>query len=191
MKRISVLLIGWALCGAPSLRAQDAATEERLNKLAGRIEDLSAGQDTLHKQVQDLARQLEELREQMRKPTGSYASQEDLKRLAESVREVDQKRLDDSEKVRTELLNLRKSLLAAPALKKPAVETPKETTRPDRPEKGFEYVVKSGDRLSTIVEAYRDKNIKVTMDQVLKANPDLKPEKMRVGQKIFIPAPQP
>src|SRR3954465_1497913 len=112
MKRISVLLIGWALCCAPSLRAQDAATEERLNKLAGRIEDLSAGQDTLHKQVQDLARQIEELREQLGKPTGSYPSQEDLKRLAESVREVDQKRLDDSEKVRTELLNLRKTLLA-------------------------------------------------------------------------------
>lgn len=50
--------------------------------------------------------------------------------------------------------------------------------------------MKKGDTLSTIVQAYRDNNIKVTMDQILKANPGLKPERMRVGQKIFIPAPQ-
>jgi LysM repeat protein len=58
------------------------------------------------------------------------------------------------------------------------------------PDKGFEYEVKKDDTLSLIVKAYRDNNIKITMDQVLKANPGLKPEKMRVGQKIFIPAPQ-
>jgi len=39
------------------------------------------------------------------------------------------------------------------------------------------------------VKAYKDNNINVTMDQVLKANPGLKPEKLRVGQKIIIPAP--
>jgi len=30
----------------------------------------------------------------------------------------------------------------------------------------------------------------VTTDDILKANPGLKAEKLKVGQKIFIPAPQ-
>ena len=58
------------------------------------------------------------------------------------------------------------------------------------PEKGFEHAVASGDTLSTIAQAYKEKGIKVTVDQILKANPGLVPEKMKVGQKIFIPAPE-
>ena len=54
-----------------------------------------------------------------------------------------------------------------------------------------EYVVQSGDTLDAIAQAYREKNIKVTVAQILNANPGLKPERMKVGQTIFIPAPQP
>jgi LysM repeat protein len=191
MKRISVLSIGLLLALAPNVRGQDAATDERLNKLAGRIEDLTADNQALRKQIENLAKQIDGLREQASKPTGNFANQEDVKRLADALKEVDQKRIDDAEKVRTELLNLRKNLLAAPATpKKMAVaQVPADSPHSDKPEKGFEYVVQKGDTLSTIVQAYRDKNIKVTTDQILKANPDLKPERMRVGQKIFIPAP--
>lgn len=191
MKQISFLLAALALCAAPALQAQDAATEERLNKLSGQIEDLRAGQDSLRKQVEALLKEMGNLREQMGKPTGNYAAQEDLKRVADAVKEVDQKRMEDAEKIRIELLNLRKGLLSVPpSQKKPAQPAANETPASDKPEKGFEYTVQKGDNLSTIVQAYRDKNIKVTMDQILKANPDLKPEKMRVGQKIFIPAPK-
>ena len=190
MKRISVLSIGLLLALAPNVRGEDAATEERLNKLAGRIEDLTADNQALRKQIENLAKQIDGLREQASKPTGNFANQEDVKRLADALKEVDQKRMDDAEKVRTELLNLRKSLLAAPATpKKMATQVPADSAHSDKLEKGFDYVVQKGDTLSTIVQAYRDKNIKVTTDQILKANPDLKPERMRVGQKIFIPAP--
>ena len=191
MKRISLLLAVLALSASPLLRGQDAATEERLNKLAGQIEDLRAGQDALHKQVEALVKELDNLREQAGKPTGNFAAQEDLKRVAEAVKEVDQKRIDDAEKIRIELLNLRKGLLNSTAPpKKLAAVTPTDVAPPDKPEKGFEYTIQKGDTLSTIVQAYRDKNIKITTDQILKANPDLKPERLRVGQKIFIPAPK-
>lgn len=193
MKRISCLLAVLAWCAAPGLHAQDAATEERLNKLSGQIEDLRAGQDSLHKQVQGLIKEMDGLREQIGKPSGNYAAQEDLKRVAEAVKEVDQKRMEDAEKIRIELLNLRKGLLSTPPTpnpKKSVQPSPNDTPANDKPEKGFEYTIQNGDTLSTIVKAYRDKNIKVTMDQILKANPDLKPEKMKVGQKIFIPAPK-
>ena len=193
MKRIS-LLLALALWSVPTLRAQDAATEERLNKLSGQIEDLKAGQDSLRRQIERLIKDLDNLREQTGKPSGNYAAQEDLKRVAEAVKEVDQKRIEDAEKIRIELLNLRKGLLSAP----PSTQNPKksvqasanDTPAGDKPEKGFEYTIQKGDTLSTIVQAYRDKNIKVSMDQILKANPDLKAEKMKVGQKIFIPAPK-
>ena len=194
MKRISFLLVTLALCSPTALRAQDAATEERLNKLSGRIDDLAASQEAVRKQIGELAKELESVREQSGKPTG-YARQEDLNRLAETVKEVDRKRLEDADKMHTELLKLRDVLKAplAPPKKKP-VTAPKDTpttTNPTTPEKGFEYVIKSGDTLDAIVQAYKEKNIKVTVAQILKNNEGLKAERLRVGQKIFIPAPQP
>jgi LysM repeat protein len=194
MKRIYFLLVALALCSAPAARAQDAATQERLDKLNGRIEDLTAAQEALKKRVADLSRELENVLEQSAKPNDSYARREDLKSLAESIKEVDRKRMDDVEKVRTELLKLRKVLeTPMPQPKKSSVAPSSETsvsTSPTTPEKGFEYKVKSGDTLDGIVQACREKNVKVTITQVLKANPGLKAERLRVGQKIFIPGPQ-
>ncbi|HWI55694.1 MAG TPA: LysM peptidoglycan-binding domain-containing protein [Bacillota bacterium] len=193
MKRICFLLATVALCAAAPVRGQDAATEERLNKLNGQLEDLIARQTTLKNQLEAVTKELETVREQLNnKPVINYASQEDLKRLAEAVKEIDRKRLEDYDKIRTELKKLVNLAASAPVpprhLNASASDTP-EPSKPAKSEKGFEYVVKSGDTLSLIVQAYQDNNVKVSMAQVLKANPGLKPEKMRVGQKIFIPAP--
>jgi nucleoid-associated protein YgaU len=196
MKRLSMLLVTLALCAPPASRGQDAATEERLNKISGRIDDLIAAQEVLKKQLAELAKDVDSLREQSAKPSTSYARTEDLNSLGEKLKEVDRKRMDDAEKIHAELLKLRKALeLPAPAPKKTsAAKPPKEipaAPTPTTPDKGFEYVIKSGDTLDAIVLAYKEKNIKVTVAQILNANPRLKPERLRVGQKIFIPAPQP
>ena len=195
MKRISFLLVTLALCIPPALRAQDAATQERLDKLSGRIEDLTAAQETLKKQVNELAKELAGVREQSAKPNASYARLEDLNHLAEAIKEVDRKRMDDAEKIHTELLKLRKVLEMPPSQpKKSPVSVSKDTpVIPDSttPTKGFEYVIKSGDTLDAVALAYREKNVKVTVAQILKANPGLKAERLIVGKKIFIPAPQP
>ena len=193
MKQISLLLIILSLGAVPTVRAQDAATEERLNKLSGQIEDLIAGQKQEKERLASFARELESLREQSSKPTASYAAQEDLKRLADAVKEVDRKRLEDYDKIRAELLKLGKTLSAPiPTSKKsaatPAMETP-DSPKAGPPSKGFEYVIEKNDNLSAIVKAYAEKNIKVTTDQILKANPGLDPNRLRVGKKIFIPAP--
>jgi LysM repeat protein len=194
MKRISFLLVTLALCAAPAVRAQDAATQERLDKLTGRIDDLAAAQEALKKQVSDLKGELESVREQSAKPNASYARPEDLNRLAEAIKDVDRKRLDDADKIHTELLKLRKTLeMPISQPKKSSVSVPKDTPATpvsNTPEKGFEYVIKSGDTLDAIALAYREKNIKVTVAQILKANPGLKAERLIVGKKIFIPAPQ-
>ena len=194
MKRISFLIVTLALCAVPAARAQDAATEERLNKLSGRIEDLIAGQEALKKQIAELAKEIEGVREQAAKPNAGYVSQEDLKRLAEAVKDVDKRRMDDAKKIETDLVRLRKTLEAPLAQsKKTAPATAADATNPDKTgadEKVFPYVIQRGDTLEAIVQAYKEKNIKVSVDQIVKANPGLKPEKLRVGQKIFIPAPQ-
>ncbi len=184
----------WAACAAP---AQDAATEERWNKLAGQIEDLVAGQAALQKRVSELAREVENLREQASKPAGNYATPEDLKRLADAIKEVDRKRVEDYDKIQTVLQKLGKTIAAPlPAQPKKTVSTSQQDTPTTsdkagaKKEEGFEYTVQQGDTLSALVAAYREKNIKVTKEQILKANPGLVPEKMKLGQKIWIPAPQ-
>lgn len=195
MKRISFFLLLFALAEAPALRGQDAATEERLNKLSGQIEDLIAGQKAQQKHLADLAKELENVREQAAKPTGNYASQEDLKHLAEALKEVDRKRLDDYDKIQAALAKLGKTLQPPAPSKKAASSQPVETPAGDKQqekapsvEKGIEYVIQPGDTLSAVVQACKEKKVKVTVDQILKANPGLKPEKLRAGQKIFIPA---
>ena len=185
------------------LRAQDAATEERLNKLSGRIDDVMAAQESMRKQISDLAREISSVREQASKPTGNYASEEDLTRLKKAVEEVDRKRISDAEETQRQLLKVRDAVMKMPAPLPPSrsKSPPKEkepVSNPDKPttdaaptgnEKVIPYVIQSGDSLSVIVQAYKEKNIKVTVDQILKANPGLNEKKLRVGQKIFIPAP--
>ena len=173
------------------------ATEERLNQLSGKIEDLIAGQEAQRKRVAELSREIESLREQQNKPNTGYANREDLKHLAEALKEVDRKRIDDNEKTQAELIKLGKILSAPPSpspgpKKKPgaAVSDTGSPEKPAKKEEVAEYVIQSGDTLSVISQAYKEKNVKVSVEQILKANPGLKPEKMHVGQKIFVPLTQ-
>jgi len=192
MKRISFFLLLFAL-SVQCVRAQDAATEQRLNELAGKLEALMAGQESQRKQIDQLSREIRSLHDQQQAaPAVAYASQEDLKRVADAVEKVDRKRLDDYEKIKAELVKLGKTLSApAPALAKKNSASEQAAAKPTKPEDGgFTYEVKAGDTLSLIVKGCREQNVKVTADQILKANPNLKPEKLKVGQKITIPAPQ-
>jgi len=191
MNRISIFLAAALLAAPATLRAQDAATEERLNKLSAHIEDLVAAKEAQDKRLAELARAVDALQRQADKPAGNFASPEDVKQLAEKIKEVDRNRQQDNERVLEELHKLGKTFSARP----PRVShdtpppAPAANDAPSTPDKGFEYKVQPGDSLSIIAQAYREKNIKVSVDQILKANPGLKAEKLRAGQKIFIPAP--
>ncbi len=195
MKRISLLILSLIVGAALNGRAQDAATEERLNQLSGKIENLVENYESQRKQIAELAREIERLRERVDRPAPNYASQDELRRLAESLRDVDRKRIEDYERIAKELKSLGKSLAAPlPTPSRKSAASASDSTGPEKsgkPETGFEYVVQKKDTLSTIVQAvYREKNVRVTVEQVLKANPGLKPDKLVPGKKIFIPAPQ-
>ena len=189
MKRI---FFGLLLCLVVSNRASaaDADTEERLNKLSGQVEDIIAAQQTLRQRLEGLAKEITELREQQSKPSVPYATQDSVNRLLKGIEDVDRKRLEDYDKIRTELKKLGRTLTETTSTQKTTPAVQKEETHSTAPDKGgYEYVVQKNDTLSIIAQAYREKNIKVTVEQILKANPNLKAEKLKVGQKIFIPAP--
>ena len=194
MKRISFLLVTLALCGAPAVRAQDAATEERLNQLRGSIEDMKASDEALKSRLDAMAREIASLREKVSQPTGTYASAEDVKSLANAIKEIDRKRIEDNKKIDDELQKLAR-LLSAPVpspTKKGSAPTSHgdPTPTPDANAKGYDYVIQPGDTLSGIAGDYKKKNIKiVSIPEIVKANPGLNPNNMVVGKKIFIPAP--
>lgn len=192
MKQIFVFLLALSFVAVTDLRAQDAALVERVNKLNGYVQDLLEDKSNQRKQIESLGREIQGLREQMSKPAGNYASQDDLRKLAEAIKEIDEKREADKKLILKEIENLGKLMASSPAARGPGGRS----TPPDGPkagggaERGYEHTVAAGDTLSTISLAYREKGVKVTVDQILKANPGLVPEKMQVGQKIWIPEPR-
>ncbi len=211
MRLFGLWLIGLALCAAPMGRAQDAATEQRLQQLSGTLQDLIDGQEKLRKRVESLAAEVEALREQQARPQTPAVSPDDLRRLHDSVKQaiqhVDAKRVEDIQKIRADLLRLMDAVKTAPA---PAVRNPPggpsrngskkggagasdgaSSEREAGSERGFYYTVAEGDTLSAIITACREKNVKVTQAQILKANPGLNPDRISPGKKIFIPVPQP
>ncbi len=193
MKRISVWLATLMFCGATILRAQDAAVEERLNKLSGQIEDLLAAVAKQDKRLSALETELESVREQAGKPSGNFASADELRRLAEKLQEIENKRVADNERIVQAIAKMERAPASStrPPRSQPREDAPRPPASGGATEGGYEHVIAAGDTLSTIAQAYREKGVKVTVDQILKANPGLKEKSLKVGQKIRIPASQP
>jgi LysM repeat protein len=188
MKRILV----WFLilsCSVAAARAQDDATQQQINKLNGQVQDLLDAQAVQAKRIDALEKEIGELRD---KSGGSGANQDELQKLADQVQEIDKKRQADRELILKEIEKLGKAGSSSSGRRStPTVMTnsPPGGANAGGKENGYEYKVAAGDTLSIIAKAYRDEGIKVTADQILKANPGLDPKSLKVGQKIFIPAP--
>jgi TolA-binding protein len=170
-----------------ALAADREAAEERYQRLSNDVQDLVAAQAVLQKRISALADTIRDLRDEQIKATTQAVSRDELRRLALKVQEIDQKREDDKKIILEELQKLLKlpSPAPAPAIPPPAL-TPSSRVG-SGVERGYEHVVEPGQYLSTIIQAYRDQGVKVTQKQVLDANPGLNPNKLRTGQKIFIP----
>jgi hypothetical protein len=198
MKRF---LVGFLILSffAAAARAQDDAAQQQIDKLNGQIQDLQAAQVEQNKHIQALEKEINDLQGQASQSGGSSANSDDVKKLAEQVQEIDKKRQDDNNRILKELERLEKSLGNSTSGHKSSPDITLDTTpvaaqghspaNTSGPQNGYNYTVHSGDTLLAIVKAYRAQGIKVTTDQVLKANPGLDPKNMKVGQKIFIPAP--
>ena len=195
MKRIStwIFILIFSVAAA---RAQDDATQQQINKLNGQFQDQQEAMAPQAKRIEALEKEISDLRDKASQPPPATdtASAADLKKLADQVQEIDRKRQEDRELILKEIEKLGKVSGSPAASHKPPPTL--STTTADNPapavtgpQKGYEYKVVAGDTLSIIAKAYRDQGIKVTTDQILKANPGLNPNTIKVGQKIFIPAP--
>jgi LysM repeat protein len=188
MKRILVwlLILSFSVAAA---RAQDDATQQQINELNGRIQNLTDSQGVQAKRITALEKDISELRD---KSNGSGANSDELQKLANQVQEIDKKRQEDRELILKEIGKLGKVGGSTPGRKStPGVttNTPTGGSTTGGKENGYEYKVAEHDTLSIIAKAYRDQGIKVTSEQILKANPGLDPKSLKVGQKIFIPTP--
>ena len=193
MKQILFALLVLIFTLAPA-RAQDAATQQQLDKMFGQLQDMQAAQELQAKRLDALAKQISDLSDKVNTPAASTgASADDLKSLATQVQEIDKKRQADRELILKQIENLGKVAGTAPVShkSKPVADTTVTTgdnsATPAVPQKGYDYTIAAGDTVSAIAKAYRAQGVKVTSSQILKANPKLDPAKIYVGQKIFIP----
>ena len=196
MRIISLWLFIFAFT-ASLARAQDAATQQQIDQINGKIQDLLDAQAAQGKRIDALEKQISDLSDKLNQPAANNgASADDLKKLAEQVQEIDKKRQDDNEQVLKALEKLDKAMGVSPPSHRPAVATVPASTDNPTPaaggaQKGYYYDLKSGDTLSAIAKAYSaELKTKVTVEQIQAANPGLNPKNLTVGKKIFIPAVQ-
>ena len=200
------LLVNFAFLTA-ALRAQESATaaaerqeaEERYKRLSADIEDLKSTLQSCQQRLNEQREEIKRLNEELTRATSNkdVITRDDLKRLADKIREVDDKRIADDEKVMAEFAHLRKDLISAPVKPNVPSAAPREEKSSARAQKtggdkGYEYTIRAGDNPRVIAQALVKQGMKVTSKQITDANPAVVDwSKLRVGQKIFIPAVQP
>lgn len=201
MKMISLWLVTFALIAAftPRASAQDAATQAELDKLSGQIQDVQDALAAQDKRLDALEKKIGDLQDKVNTPAGNdFASTDDLKKLAEQVQEIDKKRQEDNQKILDALEKIGKGGGGAgvdlhhssDVSTGPTGGTGNPAPNAGGPQQGYEYTILSGNTLSAIVKAYRAQGVKVTVSQILAANPGLSANNLIVGKKIFIPSPQ-
>ena len=221
MKRVFVFAFLCLLGTAPLMRGQtplpplapptapSAATpapmsqqeiDQNYKSLKGEVADLKEANADWRKRFEEIRRELSTLREQMDKPNATYATKDDLKRLADAVQEVDRKREEDTKRILDEFAKLGKIVSTPPSTGRGSTRTPDPVpvTPANRgDESGVTYTVKPNDSLASIAAAYREQGkqqgikVTVTWDQIAKANPKVKPNDLQVGTKLFIPLGKP
>ncbi|MGP8235720.1 MAG: hypothetical protein ACLQVW_09945 [Limisphaerales bacterium] len=213
MKRVVVFLALAPLLLAVSANSQDRTTptnaasalaakegaDERYQRMSADIQALQAANEALQNKLSQVTAQLLELRNQQAQAASNSNVQDQLKLLADKITEVDRKRQEDkeaiSEEIRKSMNGLEKSLTSnpAPSHVQPIANTEAATAAA---EKGFLYVIQSGDKLALIVKSYnadfKSKGMKpITLRQAMEANPGVDWGRLKVGQKIVIPRPEP
>jgi prefoldin subunit 5 len=188
---------------APTPAAEVAAkqaADERYERMAADIQALQAANEALQTKLTALGQQLQDLRNQLTQSAGNFSTSEDLKHLADKIQEVDKKREDDkqaiAEEIRKSIGELKHALADSPAPSHVSASKPAPSTASPDSDKGFVYKIQDGDSLSAIVKAYnadfKSKGLKtISLKQAMDANPAVDWNRLRVGQKIVIPQPQP
>jgi seryl-tRNA synthetase len=196
------------LSEATAIAAQRDA-EERYKRLAADVQELLDTQTVLLKRLDESRQRIDRLSDEVRslkedqsRALGNTVSRDEFRKYVEKLKEVDEKREADKKVILENLKNL--SNLSAPSAPvEKEKEKDKATSRRSTERTGdrgadvsdeapYLYTVKKNDQLLAIVAEYNDMYQKqglpkITVDQVLKANPGLKADHLVAGRKIKIP----
>lgn len=184
---------------SPAAAAERQEAEERYKRMSADIEDLKTTLQSCEKRLDEQRTEIRRLSEELAKVGSNkdLATKDDFKHLADKIREVDEKRIADNaklmENVTSEFARLEKKLLSAPVKPSPPSNPPTPTKPTMEPktgnEKGYEYTIRANDNPHVIAAALTKQGVKITSKQIIDANPKVDWYKLRIGQKIFIPAP--
>lgn len=194
MKTVLVLFLNLCFLVAVA-RAQEDPVQQQIDQINGQIQDIEAAQAAQEKRIEALEGEVNNLASQLNQNnTQQFASQSDLQQLAGQVQEIDRKRQDDNQRILNQLTQLEQSLNTPGPTYRPPVATATVAGNNPNPnasgtQTGYNYNIQSGDTISAIARAYRHQGVKVSVEQILGANPGLNPNDLQVGRKIFIPAP--
>jgi len=152
----------------------------------------------LAQQFDQLAANVDQLSSRMSKLEGG-SSTADLNaeisglkaQVAELKREQENMRREIVAEISRKMAGLLAQRQPPPAPPAPSVQTGRATSSPSKPAAQhatpdgpyYEHVVEKGQTLSLIAKGYE-----TTVSKILAANPNLKPNTLRPGQKIIVPA---
>jgi TolA-binding protein len=208
MKRaFASVLLGSLVLVSGAAQAADAVTlaaqqeaEERYKRMSATVEELQTALTAQQKQISSLAGEVSKLRDEIARNNNNSATQESIRELNEQIVKVDRSRIEDNKRIQEALEKLGQTIIKAPLStprrvdSNPTPNNPGGNPRPqpNRPaqEEGFEYVVQKDDILDKIIARYREEKIMVTRKAVMDANPTVDWNRLRIGQKIFIPKPK-
>jgi len=187
---------------------------EEFKRLAGEVADLRESNQAQQRRLKELQNQVETLRSALRESTersgarlGEFATREDLKKMADFIREVDEKRESDKKVILDQIKELGKTLATPPpeTTTKPKNRRKSEETHDSKEPKEashesaapiegefYEYTVQKNDVFSKLVGDWnatlKEKGKKpVSYDDVKRANPKVNPNRIYEGQKILLP----
>jgi LysM repeat protein len=182
-----LFILAFAVFASGGARAQENPTQQEIDQINGQIQTILATQGQLTKRIDALEKEVNDLRDKLNQPAPDAASADDLKKLATQVQELAKKQQNDNDLIVKQLEKLSKSgSVATSSHRPPDVSTPAT----GGPQNGYYYEIRKDDTLIAIAKAYSaELKAKVTVEQILAANPGLDPKNMSVGKKIFIPNP--
>lgn len=144
------------------LRAAD-----KLDFLTGQIETLQAEAAKLRLEMDDLKSENEKLKRSLQEITATQAA--DRQKLLDEVSQI---------------------VAKSPSTKRQAVQPaagPQASGKMDGEERGYRHVVEKGQTVSAIARAFNAKGVKVSTDDIIRANDLGRDAVVRPGQEIFIP----
>lgn len=197
MRMISFWILALLFTGSVA-SAQNAATQQQIDRLSGQIQDLTESQARFNQRLDAIERSLNDLRDKASTPVvNDYASRAELKQLIADLRQIDQKRKEDSENIARQLQNLAKVAAGTPVAttsSHPHLHTatqpePSDTAAPGNAPVPTRYKVKNGDNLGLIVKHLKAKGVNITKPEIIAANPKINPNVLIPGSTLVIPEP--